>query len=167
MINKYLFTAIAAFLIYFFPQQYSINAQEMNEPVSLKILADNTKFRNAVLFLNLKKHDNALQGFQEYLEVFPNGIHRKEAYTRIAEIYFNQFSYIKSLKTYKSLFEEFSNSREGAEAYYKTGICYMKMGYFESAKKVFKSILNDYTYPSVIQSSKTHLDLIDILAEKK
>lgn len=126
-------------------------------------LEDNLKFNNGLLFLNLREYDNALREFGEYVEVYAQGIHRKEAIKNIGDIYFTRFNFIKALNTYRSLYEEFSNAREGNEAHLQMGVCYLKMGYYDNAEKIFKSIIDTTTDPSIIQSARIQLDLIDII----
>lgn len=129
----------------------------------LSRLEDNLKFNNGILFLNLNEYDNALREFGEYIEVYTQGIHRKEAFKNIGDIYFTRFNFIKALNTYRSLYEEFSNAREGNEAHLQMGVCYLKMGYYDNAEKIFKSIIDTTTDPSIIQSAKIQLELIDIV----
>jgi tetratricopeptide (TPR) repeat protein len=129
----------------------------------LSRLEDNLKFNNGILFLNLNKYNNALQEFGEYVEIYYYGIHRKEAFKNIGDIYFTRFNFIKALNTYRALYEEFSNTREGSEAHLQMGICYLKMGYYDNAEKIFKSIIDTSTDPSIVQSAKIQLDLIDIV----
>jgi len=126
-------------------------------------LEDNLKFNNGIIFLNLNENDNALREFSEYLEVYYHGIHRKEAFKNIGDIYFSRFNFIKAFNTYRSLYEEFSNAREGNEAHLQMGICYLKMGYYDNAEKLFKSIIETSADTSIIQSAKIQLDLIDII----
>jgi TolA-binding protein len=96
-------------------------------------------------------------------EIYINGQHKKEAYKKIALIYFEQFNYIKSIKALKSIYEEFSSSEEGIEAYFMTGICYQKMGFLDNAKQVFRSLIEEHPESNFAYQAKIKLDLIDIL----
>ena len=113
-------------ILFFLITASPVFSQEKAETIDLKRLADNTKFENAMQFFNLKRYDIALQGFNEYLEIYPNGIHRIEAYKKIAGIHFERFNYVKAIKIYRSLHEEFSNSSDGIEAFYNVGICFCR-----------------------------------------
>ncbi len=129
-------------------------------------IADDIKFENARHFYDLKLYDKSLRELNEYLEIYMNGSHRKEAFWTAATIYFNRFNYEKAAKNYNSLYEEFSSSEEGVRAYYRTGICYLKMGYDEKAAEVFKSIMEDYPNSEFASQSRTQLDLMDILQDR-
>lgn len=129
----------------------------------LNKFADDTAYENANQFYKLKNYNLALGFFTEYIEIYLNGIHRKEVHKKIALIYFEQFNYIKSIKAFNSLYEEFSNSEEGIEAYFMTGICYQKMGFLDNAKRVFKSIIEEHPESSFNPQAKIKLDLLEIL----
>ncbi len=158
---------IKIILILFCISETSLFSQAKEEKTDLSRLSDNTQYEIAAQFYKLKVYDKALEFFKEYLEVYPEGIHRKDAYKSIANIYFNQFQYIKSIKAYNSLYEEYSNSDEGIEAYFMTGICYQKMGFIDSARRIFNSIIKEHPESNFFNQSKTKLDIIDILENKK
>lgn len=143
-------------------QQQPKQAQK-EEKINLGRMADITHFQNANSFYKLKEYGKAIELFAEYLEIYTNGVHRKEAYKNIASIHFAEFNYIKSIKTYQSLYEEFSNSEEGVEAYFMTGICSQKMGFFDNAKQIFKSLIEEHPDSNYAYQSKIKLDLIEIL----
>ncbi|MCU0820900.1 MAG: hypothetical protein MUC95_00310 [Spirochaetes bacterium] len=157
MFHRRIIFIISLLLTVFNSPLFSEDANQLSR------LQDNLKFNNGMLFLNLKEYDNALREFAEYLEVYTRGIHRKEAFKNIGDIYYSRFNFIKALNIYRSLYEEFSNAREGNEAHLQIGICYLKMGYYDNAEKIFKFIIDTNTDPSIIQSAKIQLDLIDIV----
>ncbi len=146
-----------------YAQTGNIQPQTKDLKTDLKKFSDDTAYENANQFFKLRNYNLALELFTEYLEIYLNGIHRKEANKKIALIYFEQFNYIKSIKIFNSIYEEFSNSEEGIEAYFMTGICYQKMGFFENAKRIFKSITEEYPESSFNPHAKMKLDLIEIL----
>ncbi|MFH0974486.1 MAG: tetratricopeptide repeat protein [Spirochaetota bacterium] len=133
------------------------------EKIDLGRFTDHTQFANANEFYKLKKYDTALMLFTEYLEIYINGAHRKEAYKNVALIYFEQFNYIKSIKSFNSLYEEYSNSEEGIEAYFMSGICYQKMGFLDNAKQIFLSLIEEHPDSNFAYQAKIKLDLIEIL----
>jgi TolA-binding protein len=133
------------------------------EKIDLGRFTDNTAYENASQFYKLKKFDIALELFTEYLEIYLNGVHRKEAFKKVALIYFEQFNYIKSIKALNLLYEEYNNSEEGIEAYFMTGICYQKMGFLDNAKQVFKTLMEEHPESNFAYQSKVKLDLIEIL----
>lgn len=136
------------------------------ESLDLKKEADDIKFENGMQFARMGLMKQALRELNEYLEVYIHGIHRKEAFLKIARIHFDRYDYIKALKTYTSLYEEFSHTEEGVEAYFQMGICYQKMGYDDKAVEIFKSLQEDYPNSAFALQAKSQLELIEILQKK-
>jgi len=72
-------------------------AEETTGLVNLKKVADDMKFQNGVEFYKLEKFDRALSEFNEYVEIYYDGIHRNEALKKIAEIRIRFFEYQKAI----------------------------------------------------------------------
>ncbi|HON78130.1 MAG TPA: outer membrane protein assembly factor BamD [Spirochaetota bacterium] len=137
--------------------------QNQAQEEDLAKIADDLKFENGRHFYDMKLYDKSLRELHEYLEIYINGLHRKEALWTIGSIYFKRFDYPRAVKSYKSLYEEFSTSEEGIKAYYHTGICYMKMGFSEKAEKVFSTIMEDHPDSPYSSQSRTQITLIRIM----
>ena len=160
------FVRIILFFLLIVLSSTVIFGQELNEKSNdenLDRIADDLKFSNGVQFVNLKRHDKAIEVLSEYLEIFHDGIHRDEAYRHIADIHFKRFNYLKAINSYKLLFEEFSTSDEGVRAYFQIGICYKKMGYDIKAKEVFREITQKYPESSVANQSRIQVDFLNII----
>ena len=140
-------------------------AEDSIKSSDFKNYSDDKNFENAMLLYNLKMFNKALIYFSEYLEIYYNGSHRKEAYKKIASIYFEQKNYLRAVKTYKSLIEEFSDSLVGAEASYYIGICYFKMGFYDKSKGILKSVIQKYSGSYYANLSRTKLDFLNIIGK--
>jgi len=140
-------------------------AEEKNGLANLKKVADDMKFRNGIEFYKLEKFDRALNEFNEYIEIYYNGIHRNEALKKIAEIHIRLFNYQKAIDAYRMLYQEFSCSEEGMDAYFQIGICYKKMGFDSKAESIFKDIIEEYPGTSSAYNSQIQLDLLKISSE--
>ena len=147
----------------FAQNQTQVQQPAKQEKTDLGTFSDNTHYENANQFYKLKQFSIANALFNEYLEIYPNGLHRKDAFKSIALMHFEKFEYLKSIKVFNSLYEEFSNSEEGIEAYFMTGICYQKMGFMDNAKQIFNSLIEEHPESNYAQQARTKLDLIDIL----
>jgi TolA-binding protein len=125
--------------------------------------ADDSRFDNAYQLYKLRHYDKALGNLSEYLEVSPDGAHRKEAFRIIGDIYLSRFDYARALKYYSALYEEFSTDEEGIGGYYQTGICYSRMGKTDKAVEVFKMIIEQYPASTYAQKARTQLDLEELV----
>lgn len=135
---------------------------ENPKPQDLRTFSDNTQFENANQFYKLKKFGKAIELLKEYIEIYPNGLHRNEAFKIIGSIYFDEYDYPNAIKSYRSLYEEHDNTEEGIEAFFMTAICYQKMGFTDRAKYIFYRIIEEYPGSNFAYKSKIKLDLISI-----
>jgi len=134
---------------------------------SMKKEADDIKFQNSMEFYKLGKYDRALNEFNEYIEIFFDGIHRSEALKKIAEIYVSYFEYQKAIGAYKTLYQEFSSTEEGLDAYFQIGICYKKMGFDSKAEEIFKYIIAEHPGTSIAYNAEIQLEVLKIVSDQK
>jgi TolA-binding protein len=132
---------------------------------NLKKVADDMKFMNGMEFYKLEKFDRALNEFNEYIEIYYDGIHRNEALKKIAEIHIRYFNYQKAIAAYRALYQEFSSTDEGIDAYFQIGICYNKMGFDSKAEDIFKYIVETHPGTAAAHNSQIQLDLLKISAD--
>jgi TolA-binding protein len=143
---------------------FSLIAQEPAQPESdPKKDSDNFRFENALQLYNLKRYDKALPLFGEYIEVFTEGAHRKEAFRYIGDIYLSRFDYPHALKYYSLLYEEFSSDEEGIGGYFQMGICYSRMGNGDKAIAIYKNLIDQYPASRYAQKAKAQLDLEELI----
>jgi TolA-binding protein len=138
-------------------------AQESAEEPDLARIADDMKFENARHFYDMKLYDLSLRDMNEYLEVYIQGAHRKEAYMTIADIHFKRFEYRKAVKAYTSLYGEYSTSDEGIQAYFNSAVCHEKMGNEKKAREIYKNIIEDHPDSQQASMARTQIELIGIL----
>ncbi len=143
-----------------------LRGQEQRQEEDLRKMADDLKFQNGTQFYELKLYDKCLREMNEYLEIYMNGQHRREALWIVGSIYFDRFNYQKAIKSYQSLYREFSGDEDGIKGHYQTGICYLKMGYTKKARKVFNEIIEDHSESTFYSKAKTQLELIEISGSK-
>jgi len=142
----------------------SLVAQEPTQPESdPRKDNDNSRYENALQLYNMKRYDKALPLFGEYIEVFTDGAHRKEAYRYIGDIYLSRFDYPHALKYYSLLYEEFSSDEEGVGGYFQMGICYSRMGNSDKSVAIYKDIIEQYPASRYAQKAKVQLDLEEII----
>jgi TolA-binding protein len=125
-------------------------------------MSDDLKYETARYFFENRLYDKCLSEMHEYLEIYTNGAHRKEAYMTIADIHFKRYDYSKAAKTYISLYEEFSNSDEGLQAYLNASACYEKMGNEKKAREILKHIIDDHPDSRHASLAQTRLDVLDM-----
>lgn len=138
-------------------------AQETAEEPDLARIADDLKFENARHFYDMKLYNQSLRDMNEYLEVYIQGAHRKEAYMTIADIHFKRFEYRKAVKAFTSLYGEYSTSDEGIQAYFNAAVCHEKMGNEKKAREIYKNIMEDHPDSQQASMARTQIELLGIL----
>lgn len=144
-----------------------VNAQEKKESENLYVLADDLKFKNGVEFMKLKMYHKAAETFNEYLEIYPNGIHRADAYRHLAELFMAKMEYHKAIEKYRALYEEFGNTEAGIEAYFNIGLCYQKMGYDKEAAEVLNDLIQNHGDSPYARQARTLLDVQSMLSNDR
>lgn len=150
---------------------FSVNCLAAGESASevsnLKKVADDMKFQNGLEFYKLEKFERALDEFNEYIEIYYDGIHRNEVFKKIAEIHIRFFNYQKAIEAYSKLYQEYSSTDEGIDAYFQIGVCYKKMGFDSKAETIFKYIVAEHPGTSAAYNSEIQLDLLKISTDQK
>jgi len=136
---------------------------EADSSAEMERLNDDVRYENAYQLLKLKKKDKALSLFGEYLELFPEGSHRRQVLRHIGDIYLDRFDYKKAIKYYQMLYEEFGSDDEGVAGYFQTGICYSRMGSTDKAVEIYKNIIELYPASPYMQKAKTQLDIEELV----
>jgi len=127
-------------------------------------IADSMKYQNGVEFMKINDYNRALNEFNEYLEIYINGIHRAGAYRNIAEIHISRFDFQRAIKAYMGIYQEYSYTEEGIDAYFQAGVSYTKMGYDKKAEAIFLHITEEHPGTSAAYNAGIQLELIKIIA---
>lgn len=144
---------------------FAQNSADTAAPVIPSRDNDTLRYENAYQLFKMKRYDKALLLFGEYIEVYPDGVHRKESLKYIGDIYLGRFDYARAIKYYSMLYEEFSSEEEGIGGYYQTGICYSRMGKEDKAIEIFKEINSLYPASSWADKARLQLDLEEMLKD--
>jgi TolA-binding protein len=129
----------------------------------LERVNDDVRYENAAQLLKLKKKDKALALFGEYLELFPDGAHRKEALRSVGDVYLDRFDYRRAIKYYQQLYEEFGSEEEGVGGFFQSAICHSRMGNVDKASEIYKRIIEMYPSSVYASKSKTQLDIEEMI----
>ncbi|MFW6365940.1 MAG: tetratricopeptide repeat protein [Spirochaetota bacterium] len=131
----------------------------------LSRIADDTRFNNAYYFVTMDMPEKAALYLGEYIEVYQDGIHRKEALMALGDIYYQKFEYERARSYYMMLFEEYPNTEQGVEAYYRSALCFIKMGMPEKADAVFTDIVDNYPQYTAAENARLQRDIESMLDE--
>ena len=98
---------------------------------------DSLIFRAAVLKYDQKKYTDALNGFDKYLQLFPQGENQLEAYNFIAEIQYSKEQYDSAAKYFGMIADKSPNMHSERAALIAARLNYFNLKNFTLAAKYF------------------------------
>ncbi|MBN2541767.1 tol-pal system protein YbgF [bacterium] len=101
-------------------------------------------FKTANLDLTKGNYKLAMIGFQQYLNLAPNGDFADDAQYGVGECLFLEGKYSEAIPEYLILEAQYPESEFTPSALYKIGLCYIKMDNKQMARKFFKAVKNSY-----------------------
>lgn len=159
----YLTTVIVCFFSIMLSGQEKSDEKAETEKTDFIQQADQQRYDNCILLVKLNQKDKAFQSFSDYIEFYPKGKYRLEAYKYMAEIYKERFKYMDAIKIYMKIYGEFSQTDDGIEAYYNAGLAYSRMGIDKKAIQIYNDIISEYPASAYADQSKDQLDMMEML----
>ncbi len=101
-------------------------------------------YDNAYLDLSRGNYPLALQGFQEYVQKFPNSELADNAQYWIGETYYAQGNYRAALTEFNKVLQEYPEGNKKAAAVLKIGFCYVKLGDMNNGKKYLNEVIQRF-----------------------
>lgn len=97
-------------------------------------------YNTAYLDLSKGNYQLALQGFQQFLENFPQSDLADNGQYWIGEVYYAQKDNQKAIEEFKKVIENFPKADKVAAAFLKIGYCYFNLGDETTGKKYLKIV---------------------------
>ena len=99
----------------------------------------------------------AIETYQELVNLYPDSRWRQEALYRVGYIYFQQQDYRQARQTYRSLLDRFPDSRAAADALYGIGDTHYNDGNLEQAAQTYQQVLSRYPDAPVANEAASSL----------
>lgn len=101
---------------------------------------DSLTYVAASLAYNSKSYDNALKGFANYLQKFPNGNYAVEAAYLSGEIYYTRKDFNNALRYYDAVATKAPNEYAEASVLQAARICYFDLKDYNKAEQYFQQL---------------------------
>lgn len=101
-------------------------------------------YNSAYLDLSKGNHQLALQGFQQFLQKFPQSDLADNAQYWMGEVYYAQKDNQKAIDAFKKVVENFPRGDKVAAALLKIGYCYFNLGDQTTGKKYLKIVIDRF-----------------------
>lgn len=123
---------------------------------------DKLTYLAAERFVSEKKPEKAQEALANYLQAFPDGFHKSEAYHYLATLYFNKQQYIEAKSTVEQFIEQESPSTYWlAKSFILLSDIYVAEGDLTQARQYLESLQTNYT-----NADDDILQLVDDRLEK-
>jgi tol-pal system protein YbgF len=105
----------------------------------------NALFDNAMQDYMSNHLDNAVQGFDEFLQKYPTAPKAAEAQYRIGMAYYLQGKYKDALAALGKVVANYKNAGEVVQdAYFQQGLCYLELNQKTEARQLFQRLIQMY-----------------------
>ena len=100
------------------------------------------------------RYREAIQGFESFLQFFPNNSYASNAQFWLADSYFNQQQYPVSIEEFERVLNDYSEAAKSPEALYKIAVAYLQLGENEEARKTVDLLIQRYPNSSASQKAQ-------------
>ncbi|MCR9090812.1 tol-pal system protein YbgF [Algiphilus sp.] len=120
--------------------------------------AEEKAYLEAFELLKQGKYSDAILGFENVVQNWPNGRYADTALYWAGESHYVQRSYEKALQKFQALLEQHPNSRRTPDALLKAGFSYEELNRNDKAREMFQRIVNEYPDASAANLAKQRLE---------
>jgi tol-pal system protein YbgF len=90
------------------------------------------------------RNENAIEGFAEYIEKFPDSPDAAKAQFYVGESYYQMGKFREAIEAYGRVIETYKTAEQVPDAYFKQGMSYQNLGQRAQAQRVFQLIIRQY-----------------------
>jgi tol-pal system protein YbgF len=127
---------------------------------NVEVPASPTRIYQAAMGDYMSSHmQNAIDGFTEYLQKFPNAPDAPNAQFFIGEAYFSSKPgrFKDAIDAYQKVIDNYKDSEKVPEAYYKQALSYQNLGQRADAIRIFRLLVSKY--PDAAQAAQAQQQL--------
>jgi tol-pal system protein YbgF len=119
-------------------------------PVTLQPSAG--RIYNAAMGDYMNNHlDNAIEGFREVIDKFPDSAEAPNAQFGIGDSLYSKKDCRAAIPEYGKVISNYKTSERVPEAYYMQGVCYLDLNQQANARRMFETVVKQY--PNTIQAT--------------
>ncbi len=106
-------------------------------------------------------HETAIEGFELFLEKFPDSDMADNARFWIGEVFFAEKWYEKAILEYEKVIKNYPDGNKVPGAYLKQGIAFHKLGENANARLILQTLLRKYPESDESEIAKRQIAIID------
>jgi len=125
------------------------------QPVS--VLDEQSQYRQSFDFLKSGQYAAAVEGFQQFLQAYPDSTLASNARYWLGEAHYGAGQFEKAADSFKAIMDGDRSSTKAPDARLKLGFSLYELGKWPEARKVLQSVLEDYPDTSVARFAEKRL----------
>jgi len=90
------------------------------------------------------RYQSSVQGFETFLQRFPNNSYASNAQFWLADCYFNQQQYLVAIREFERVLNEYSGAPKNPDALYKIAIAQLQLGATDEARQAIDTLNQRY-----------------------
>ncbi len=114
-------------------------------------------YQQAFAHLRKLEYPQAVSGFAEYLQRYPEGRYAAKAQYWLGEIRYVRGAYRKAIAEYRKLIERYPDNAKVPEAMLKIGLSYRELGKKAAARKQFSELITRFPDSPEAEEAKRYL----------
>jgi len=107
------------------------------------------------------KHDNAVQGFRDFLRAFPSHDLADNAQYWLGECYYDHKDYTSAVREFRRVIERYPNGNKVPDALLKVGYSYLALGSMEAGRQTLAQLQRSYPRHEAAVLAGTRLAELD------
>ena len=100
------------------------------------------------------RYQSAVQGFETFLQRFPNNSYASNAQFWLADSYFNQQQYLVAIREFERVLSEYSGAPKSPDALYKIAIAQLQLGASDEARQAIDTLNQRYPKSTATQKAQ-------------
>ena len=100
------------------------------------------------------RYQSAVQGFETFLQRFPNNSYASNAQFWLADCYFNQQQYLVAIREFERVLNEYSGAPKNPDALYKIAIAQLQLGATDEARQAIDTLNQRYPKSTATQKAQ-------------
>ncbi len=114
---------------------------------------------NCLYFLG--NYDQAIEGFNNYLDKYPNGIYPLQAKIALGDVQEAKGDFENAIKTYREILDYNQDFILLDAIYNKLGLCYEKINSFEKAKDAYQQIVINFPDSPFLEEAEEKIEFLE------
>lgn len=100
------------------------------------------------------RYQAAVQGFETFLQRFPNNSYASNAQFWLADCYFNQQQYLVATREFERVLNEYADAPKAPDALYKIAVAQLQLGATDEARQAIDTLNQRYPKSTATQKAQ-------------